>query len=267
MKINGFRGVSLVVCALTMLLLLPAFAAAETALPLKANALIKKLDKAISADDSALVERIVRVLVVLGPRAHKSLKRALKRSDSARLTVLLDAVGRMAPKMRLLARPYLGHADAVIRVRAAAAIDGADARVLMAALASEHNKLAQYAIVRSIASSEEAMVDQFLAGQLQSPDAERRISGIQGLKARGSTGALADLYAALRDPQPLVRHAGIEAVAALGDVGAVRALLDLVSIEDDSRNVAAIWQAVKQMTGQQLPQEPDAWFRWLDSGT
>jgi len=264
MNVLSFRGLVVALC----LTFISASASAETRdkpLPLKASSLLKHLDRAIAAGDEPRIERVLRVLVVLGPRAKRSLKRELRR-DSARLPHLLDALGRMAPEMRLMARPLLSHKSAQVRARAAAAIDGADARVLLAALERETDRDAQYAMIDSLAVAEEKTVTQFLAGQLDSPDPKRRIKGLQGLALRGDRSALADVYAALRDPQPLVRHAGIEAVAALGDNDAVRILLDLVSIETDERNTAAIWRAVRGMTGQDLGEDPKDWLNWLDSG-
>lgn len=240
---------------------------APVPLPLDAAVLVKKLEGAVAAQNGAEVERITRVLVVLGPRAKKVLAREVARKDSPILPQVLGAIGRMAPELRVIARPLLGSNDARVRAMAVEAIDGADTRLLAGALARESDPAVRLSIVSSMGNGDDAQATAALCESLASPDAKMRVKALEGLLVRHDKRALPEVHGALRDPSAAVRRAAVRVVASLHHRSSVGPLIGLASLETSKKTLDLLFSALEDITGQHFGKDLDAWKRWLDTDT
>lgn len=235
-------------------------------LPLDGAKLVTHLRKAVKAKNAKEVERTIRVMVYLGKRTKKVVKAELAKDNNPILPHLLEALSRMAPRMRMLARPLLKAKNPQIRKLAAMAIDGANTSLLVAALQKESDEDVQFALITSIAGAEDAAATAVLVNKLNSKKATIRAQSLHGLMLRKDPRALPEVHGALRDPSAEVRNAAIEALTALAHPSSVAPLLDLATLEDDRDNLEAIWLALREITGQDFGKDLKAWKRWLRSG-
>ena len=237
----------------------------QAPLPLDATVLVQKLEAAVKAQNGAEIERVTRVLVVLGPRAKKVLAKEVARKDSPILPQVLGALGRMAPEMRVMAKPLLASPDARVRAMAVDAIDGADPGVLPGALSHETDPAIRMAIVSSLGNGDDASSTSALCQMLSSNDSKMRVKALEGLLVRHDKRSLSEVHGALRDPSTAVRRAAVRVVASLHDKSSVGPLIGLASLETSKKTLDTVFAALEDITGQRFGHDLGAWKKWLAS--
>jgi len=253
--------------AMILLLGISAKAQKRTHLPMHGGKLLALLDTAIKTGQSEEAARVVRTLVVLGHHGKRAIAKRLKHPEDTATPYILTALSRMQPDMRLLAKPLLSHKESTVREQAAMAMAGTSHEHLMRCYDRERNPAVREALIESLAQSDDESITDFLLSQLQSPDAGIRIRSVNGLALRTASNIANEMYAIIRDAEPSVRHAGIQALGVIGTPSTLRVLLDLVPIESNPANVQAIFDALRAITGQSFGNNIDAWKRWLGAGS
>lgn len=91
----------------------------------------------------------------------------------------------------------------------------ADVNRLINALGANNSEAQRQALITQLANLKGAPVTQALIAALNSPDVAVRASVAQVLAKREDTTAIPNLLVTTRDPSPIVRHAGVQALAQL----------------------------------------------------
>ncbi len=118
-------------------------------------------------------------------------------------------------------------------------------------------------------------VSQILVGQLRDSDPEVRHWAVEGLAYLGTNEVIVPLLQTFHDdPSPMVRERAACSLAQSGMLSqeqrrtVVPQLLDFAedqSLDGQTRNW--VYQALRDITGQKLPNDPAAWRNWYSSGT
>ncbi len=115
--------------------------------------------------------------------------------------------------------------------------------------------------------------DRVLAGYLSDPDVETRKWAVEGLALLGTDDVIPQLLTALHDDaSPVVRERAACSLAQSGMLTqeqrrkALPQLLDYTSDAAlDQQTRGWVYQALRDITGQNLPSQPDAWRNWYSS--
>ncbi len=210
---------------------------------------VSLLADAIRGNDWILADAAARTaLEIAGPAVTKALTAALPQLSGDRAILVLQALGKRADAAALPAVLALARTGSqvlrVAAIRTVAEIGDATAAADLAALTRDADGGVCEAARQSLASLPGRKVDDTVLAMLASPDAARKLAGLQLVAMRRMVSAVPALQKATTDGDPQVRAAALKHLAEFGGEPELPGLLAQLESASDAQTLAAVEEAL-----------------------
>jgi len=214
-------------------------------------------------------QRYADELVRHGSSGHDAAESLIRADDAGMRRLGAEVIGRIADKRApdVLVN-MLKDADHAVRLQALEGLASAEARPHAAAVAAclkVSDAAERAAAVHTLGAMGDARRAGPLRKRLRDASWTVRREAVAALAALKAEDAAGDIAERLRDPHWSVRAAAADALSVFTNEKPIEAL---VAALDDSHWIVArrAHQSLRKLTGQDIPNKPQRWRAWLESG-